>query len=87
MADSLKIDFNKLSHNYEDSLTSKMIPTIWCSGCSLGTNLQSFIRGALSAGFNLDKELVMISGIGCTGRASGYVDADGWNLFDEIIHM
>ena len=79
MADSLKIDFNKLSHNYEDSLTSKMIPTIWCSGCSLGTNLQSFVRGALSAGFDLDKELVFVSGIGCTGRSSGYIEADGWH--------
>ncbi|MHA2028849.1 MAG: thiamine pyrophosphate-dependent enzyme [Candidatus Kariarchaeaceae archaeon] len=74
-----QIDFNKLEHNYESSLTSKMIPTIWCSGCSLGTNLQSLVRGALSAGFDLDKEFVMVSGIGCTGRASGYVEADGFH--------
>ncbi|MHA2099629.1 MAG: 2-oxoacid:ferredoxin oxidoreductase subunit beta, partial [Candidatus Kariarchaeaceae archaeon] len=74
-----QIDFNKLEHNYESSLTSKMIPTIWCSGCSLGTNLQSLVRGALSAGFDLDKEFVMVAGIGCTGRASGYVEADGFH--------
>lgn len=55
-----QIDFNRLGHNYEENLTSKMLPTIWCSGCSLGTNLQSLVRGALSANFDLDKELVLV---------------------------
>ncbi|MHA2171380.1 MAG: thiamine pyrophosphate-dependent enzyme [Candidatus Kariarchaeaceae archaeon] len=74
-----KIDFFKLQHNYESSLTSRVIPTIWCSGCSLGTNLQSIIRGIISAKLDLDREVVMISGIGCTGRASGYIEADGFH--------
>lgn len=73
------IDFSKLAHNFEDSLTSKMIPTIWCSGCSLGSNLQSIVRGAKKAGYDLDRDMVMISGIGCTGRASGYVEIDGFH--------
>lgn len=74
-----QIDFTKLHHNFENSLTSKMIPTIWCSGCSLGSNLQSIIRGAKMAGYDFDHDLVMISGIGCTGRASGYVEIDGFH--------
>lgn len=74
-----KIDFTKLGHNFEESLTSRMLPHIWCSGCSLGTNLQSLVRGAKEANFDLDTELVMISGIGCTGRASGYIEADGFH--------
>lgn len=75
----MSVNFNKLGHNNENMLTSRMLPHIWCSGCSLGTNLQSFVRGAISAGYDLDKELVMVSGIGCTGRASGYVEADGFH--------
>lgn len=73
------IDLNKLGHNYESSLTSRMLPHIWCSGCSLGTNLQSLVRGALLAGLDFDKQLAMISGIGCTGRASGYLEIDGFH--------
>lgn len=74
-----EIDFSKLGHNYEKNLTSRMLPHIWCTGCSLGTNLQSLVRGAVDAGYDLDHELVMVSGIGCTGRASGYVEADGFH--------
>ncbi|MDH5402634.1 MAG: thiamine pyrophosphate-dependent enzyme [Candidatus Heimdallarchaeota archaeon] len=73
------IKFDLLGHNNEVDLTSRMLPHIWCSGCSLGTNVQSFIRGAISAGLNLDREVVMVSGIGCTGRASGYIEADGFH--------
>ena len=73
------IDFSKLKHNYEKDLTSEMIPTIWCSGCSLGSNLLSIIRGANLAGYDFDHEMVLVSGIGCTGRASGYVNADGFH--------
>ncbi len=75
----MTIDFTKLHHNFETSLTSKMLPTIWCSGCSLGSNLQSIIRGAKQAGYDFDHDIVMISGIGCTGRASGYVNIDGFH--------
>jgi len=75
----MEIDFSKLHHNLEDKLTSKMLPHIWCSGCSLGTNLQSLVRGATLTGLDMDKEMVMISGIGCTGRASGYVEFDGFH--------
>ena len=73
------IDFSKLKHNFEKDLTSAMIPTIWCTGCSLGANLQAIIRGANLAGYDFDHEMVLVSGIGCTGRASGYVNADGFH--------
>jgi 2-oxoglutarate/2-oxoacid ferredoxin oxidoreductase subunit beta len=75
----MTIDFSKLGHNYEEYLTSRTLPHIWCSGCSLGTNLQAVLRGALSTGMNIDKEMVLVSGIGCTGRASGYVEFDGFH--------
>ncbi len=74
-----KINFTKLKHNYEEDLMSPMLPTIWCAGCSLGSNLQSIIRGVQRAGLDFDEEIAFISGIGCTGRASGYVNADGFH--------
>ena len=75
----MTLDFSKLGHNYEDKLTSRMLPHIWCSGCSLGTNLQALLRGALMTGRDIDREMVMVCGIGCTGRASGYVEFDGFH--------
>lgn len=74
-----KIDVTKLRHPSEDYITSQRFPTIWCAGCSIGTNLQAIIRGLNKAGLDFDRELVLISGIGCTGRASGYVAADGFH--------
>lgn len=75
----MTINFEKLGHNLENELTSKMLPHIWCSGCSLGTNLQAIIRGILRSDLDMDREVVFVSGIGCTGRASGYVEADGFH--------
>ena len=77
--ENIRIDLTKIHNPEEAELTSSMFPTIWCSGCSIGTNLHSIIRGIKKAGIDFDRELVFVSGIGCTGRASGYVQADGFH--------
>ncbi|MDP3789003.1 MAG: thiamine pyrophosphate-dependent enzyme [Candidatus Omnitrophota bacterium] len=50
-------------------------PHIWCSGCGHGIILQSFIRAVLDLDVDRDK-LVVVSGIGCSSRAVGYIDFD-----------
>lgn len=50
-------------------------PHIWCSGCGHGIILQSFIRAVLDLGVDRDK-LIVVSGIGCSSRAVGYLDFD-----------
>ncbi len=51
----------------------KKFPLIWCAGCGNGIILGSIIRAV--DGLGLDKNLVsMVSGIGCSGRTSTYVD-------------
>lgn len=54
-------------------LRTDMLPTTWCPGCGLG-----IIMGAIAQAVHfqgLDKDNVtMVSGIGCTGRMSGYMD-------------
>ncbi len=62
----------------DDYLRVERLPHIWCSGCGLGIVLNCYARALLEAGVNLDK-VVTISGIGCTGRASGYVNTDGFH--------
>ncbi len=51
----------------------KKFPHVWCRGCGNGILLGSLIRAIDSIG--LDKnEIVIVSGIGCSGRISVYVD-------------
>ena len=67
-------------HRVDDLLRTERLPHVWCPGCGIGITLQAFLRAvkALEAKGVIDrKQLVFITGIGCTGRASGYVRLDG----------
>lgn len=48
-------------------------PHVWCPGCGLGIVLGSLIRATSSLNIPQD-DLVLASGIGCTGRMPAYVD-------------
>jgi len=54
------------------------LPHIFCSACGIGTVLQAFASALHSLDYDMDR-LVIVSGIGCTGRASGYFEADGYH--------
>ncbi len=62
----------------EAFLRSERMPHIWCPGCGIGTTLNCFSRALLQSKLNLDK-VVVVSGIGCTGRVAGYVDLDSFH--------
>jgi 2-oxoglutarate ferredoxin oxidoreductase subunit beta len=46
---------------------------MWCPGCGHGIVLNGLVRAVKEMGINKN-ELVMVSGIGCSSRISGYVD-------------
>jgi 2-oxoglutarate/2-oxoacid ferredoxin oxidoreductase subunit beta len=48
---------------------------IWCPGCGIGSEVNSFAEAVKRSGIDPDK-LAVVSGIGCTGRVAGYVDFD-----------
>ena len=51
----------------------KKFPNIWCAGCGIGIVLGAIIRAVDD--LQLDKnDVVLLSGIGCTGRMPVYVD-------------
>ena len=54
--------------------TAKM-PHIWCPGCGHGIALQALLRAIHRVGLPQDRT-VIVSGIGCSSRAAGYVDFD-----------
>lgn len=59
----------------EKYLRKDKLPHIWCSGCGHGTILNAFVRAFAETDLKQDKTVV-ISGIGCSGRATGYLDFD-----------
>lgn len=54
-------------------LRERFFPHMWCPGCGHGIVLNSLIRAIDGLGLK-KKEIVMVSGIGCSSRISGYVD-------------
>ena len=60
-----------LVHKYLRS--SKRFPHIWCAGCGIGIFMQALIRVIDREGYGKD-DIVLISGIGCSGRLPVYVD-------------
>ena len=65
-------------HPLDAYLRVDRLPHIWCPGCGLGLILNCFIRSLLETGLNLDK-VALVSGIGCTGRAAGYIKLDSFH--------
>ncbi len=54
-------------------LRERFFPHMWCPGCGHGIVLNGLIRAVETLGMSRN-EIVMISGIGCSSRISGYVD-------------
>ena len=57
----------------KDYIRQRFFPHMWCPGCGHGTVLNSLLRSVESLGLSKN-EIVMVSGIGCSARISGYVD-------------
>jgi 2-oxoglutarate ferredoxin oxidoreductase subunit beta len=59
-------------------LRTERFPTPWCAGCGLNALLMHTANTLQKLGFNKTNAAV-VSGIGCTARASGFIDLDGVN--------
>lgn len=58
---------------YKYLRSSKRFPHIWCPGCGIGILLGALVRAIDGGGYGKD-DIVLISGIGCSGRLPTYVD-------------
>lgn len=56
-----------------DYLRQERLPTMWCPGCGNGLVMKAIIKAVMRLGLDRD-EVALLSGIGCSGRISGYVD-------------
>lgn len=57
----------------KDYIRERFFPHMWCSGCGHGIVLNSMLRAIEKLGMKKN-DIVMVSGIGCSSRISGYVD-------------
>lgn len=62
-----------MAFNYDKYLRLEKMPTLWCWGCGDGIILKAVIRAIEKMGWKQD-DVCVISGIGCSGRFSSYVD-------------
>jgi 2-oxoglutarate ferredoxin oxidoreductase subunit beta len=54
-------------------LRTRFFPHLWCPGCGHGIVLGALLRAVDKLALN-QNDIVMVSGIGCSSRISGYVD-------------
>ena len=64
-------EITKLIHKYLRH--DKKFPHVWCPGCGIGIMLGALIRAIDRIGYAKD-DVVLVSGIGCSGRLPVYVD-------------
>jgi 2-oxoglutarate ferredoxin oxidoreductase subunit beta len=64
-------DITKLIHHYLRH--DKKFPNVWCPGCGNGIVLAALIRAIDHLEYSKD-DIVLVSGIGCSGRMSVYAD-------------
>ncbi len=65
-------------HPLDRFLKEGRIPHIWCSGCGIGIAFTAFVKALEKGRFDPDRTVV-VSGIGCSGRAAGYLDLDTYH--------
>ena len=65
----------QISLTLRDYLRADRMPTTWCAGCGLGIIMNAIVQAIAYRGLDMD-QVSMVSGIGCTGRMSGYVDCN-----------
>ena len=58
---------------YDYLRTTKRFPSLWCPGCGDGIFLGALLRAIDKSGYTKD-QIVLVSGIGCSGRITAYVD-------------
>ncbi len=57
----------------KDYIRERFFPHMWCPGCGHGIVLNGMLHAVEKLGMSKN-EIVMVSGIGCSSRISGYVD-------------
>jgi 2-oxoglutarate ferredoxin oxidoreductase subunit beta len=72
------IDTPPTSHPIDHLLRADRLPHILCPGCGIGTVIHGYAYAIAESGIPEDGH-VCVSGIGCSGRAAGYLNVDSYH--------
>lgn len=64
-----------MAYNYDEYLRVDKMPTLWCWGCGDGVILKTVIRAIEAVGWDMN-DVCVVSGIGCSGRFSSYLNCN-----------
>ncbi len=64
-----------MAFDYMPYLREEKMPHMWCPGCGIGVVGKSMITAFADLGWS-QKDIAVISGIGCTSRLPGYLNAN-----------
>jgi 2-oxoglutarate ferredoxin oxidoreductase subunit beta len=59
--------------DYDNYLRNDKMPSLWCSGCGDGLVMKALIRAVDELAWDKN-DVAVVSGIGCSGRMSSYLD-------------
>jgi len=76
-ASSRKTSFSPMIHSY--LRMDERFPHVWCPGCGIGIMFGALIHAVHELKIP-KKKLLLASGIGCTSRMPGYLDADTFHV-------
>jgi len=65
-----------IDRGYEQFFRQNRLPHLWCPGCGNGTALKCIAEAIEGADGITQDNTVIVSGIGCSSRGSGYMDFD-----------
>jgi len=66
------------SHPIDALFRKDRLPHIWCPGCGIGPAVHAYVQAVLESGIPQDRH-VIVSGIGCSARAEGYMNLDSYH--------
>lgn len=64
-----------MSFDYIPYMRDNTLPHMWCPGCGIGVVMKSMIRAFDELEWDT-RDIAVVSGIGCTSRAPGYLNAN-----------
>lgn len=66
------------SHPLDEYLRQDRLPHIWCTGCGCGEILTAYVESIIELKIDPNR-VAVVSGIGCIGRAAGYLKFDSFH--------
>jgi len=71
-------ELKEYGHPLSEWIRGDRLPFVFCSGCTIGSTISCMAR-AFDRVIENRNNLVVVSGIGCTGRASGYFNTGAFH--------